>query len=126
MNNQEAKKILQRDLEILIENKSLPDGIEAMKVAISALGAIEQFRWERDVAFEQLKELGTQFGLKTDGMKAVNLDELAESVEDKMTYMCGCRNCIETVTQIIKGERKPFDSQCNECWNKDCKSRNSN
>ena len=48
MNNQEAKKILQRDLEILIENKSLPDGIEAMKVAISALGAIEQFRWERD------------------------------------------------------------------------------
>ena len=35
MNNQEAKKILQRDLEILIENKSLPDDtIEKNAMAI--------------------------------------------------------------------------------------------
>lgn len=102
------------------------DEIEVVRQAMTALGAIGQYKWERDVAFKQLNELGTQFGLKTDGMKAVNLDELAESVEDKMTYMCGCRNCIETVTQIIKGDRKPFDSQCNECGNKDCKSKNGN
>lgn len=66
MNFQEARKILQRDLDILIENKSLPDGIEAMKTAIMALGAIEQIRWERDVAIEQLHELGYEFGEKID------------------------------------------------------------
>ena len=37
MTREEAKKILQRDLKILEGNKSLPDGIEAMKVAIQAL-----------------------------------------------------------------------------------------
>lgn len=78
MNNQEAKKILQRDLIILIENKSLPDGIEAMKVAIYALGAIEQIRWERDVAVSQLEELGLSLGQKVDHVK----DEEAEDEED--------------------------------------------
>lgn len=37
MTREEAKKILQRDLKILERNKSLPDGIEAMKVAIESL-----------------------------------------------------------------------------------------
>ena len=41
--------------------------------------------------------------------------ELANSVTEKMTYMCGCRNCITTVEQIILNDRKPFDSQCNDC-----------
>ena len=71
MTNQESKKILQRDLAILIENKSLPDSIEAMKVAISALGAIEQYKWERDVAVSQLKEIGVEFGEKTDKIQKV-------------------------------------------------------
>ena len=84
MNNQEAKKILQRDLAILIENKSLPDGIEAMKVAISALGAIEQFRWERDVAIGQLRELGLSLGANTEEIqKAVNIyKKIPEVIEE--------------------------------------------
>lgn len=82
---------------------------------------LNQYMWERDVAISQLEELGLGFGQKVDGMKAVNVNKLAESIEDKMTYMCGCRNCIETVTQIIKGDRRPFDSQCNECNNEECK-----
>lgn len=41
--------------------------------------------------------------------------ELANSVTEKMTYMCGCRNCITTVEQIILNDRKPFDSQCDDC-----------
>ena len=69
MNNQEAKKILQRDLAIMIENKCLPDDIETIKIAISALGAIEQFRWERDIAIEQLSELGLGLGQKVDHVK---------------------------------------------------------
>lgn len=69
MTIEEAKKILLRDLQILIDNKSLPDGIEAMNVAISALGTIEQVRWERDVAVSQLNELGLSLGQKVDHVK---------------------------------------------------------
>lgn len=43
------------------------------------------------------------------------LIEIANDVEEKMMHMCGCKNCIETVTQIIKGDRKIFDSKCEEC-----------
>lgn len=95
MNNQEAKKILQRDLAILIENKSLPDGIEAMKVAISALGAIEQFRWERDVAISQLEELGLSLGQKVDGVKEAIDKQVAEDIVVEKyfygeNYYCPC------------------------------------
>lgn len=69
MTIEEAKEILQRDLQILIDNKSLPDGIEAMNVAISALGTLEQVRWERDVAVSQLNELGLSLGQKVDHVK---------------------------------------------------------
>ena len=58
MDYTEAKKILKRDLNIMVENNSLPDWIEAMKTAIIVLGAIEQIKWERDLAIEQLHELG--------------------------------------------------------------------
>lgn len=37
MDYNEAKKILKRDLNIMVENNSLPDGIEAMKTAIIVL-----------------------------------------------------------------------------------------
>lgn len=43
------------------------------------------------------------------------LEELADEVEDKMTYMCGCKNCIETVKRIIKDDVKPFDMYCDSC-----------
>ena len=85
MTNQEAKKILQRDLSILIEDKSLLDGIEAMKVAISALGAIEQYKWERDVAISQLEELGLTFGEKIDGVYLTH-DQYNELLEYRYRY----------------------------------------
>ena len=37
---------------------------EAVDMAISALGVIDQYRWERDIAVEQLKELGYELGEK--------------------------------------------------------------
>lgn len=102
MNNQEAKKILQRDLEILIENKSLPDGIEAMKLAISALGAIEQFRWERDVAIGQLRELGLELGLKTDDVQqAINFKKYFDEL-----YGEG----LEVANWHLNGDLEPFDN----------------
>ena len=89
MTNQEAKKILERDLSILIENKTLPDGIEAMKVAISALGAIEQFRWERDIAIGQLEELGLSLGQKIDGVYLTH-DQYNELLEYRYRYESLC------------------------------------
>ena len=83
--------------------------IEALKVAAYVLGIIEQ------LPVEQLEDLGISLGKKVYNIKAIDINELAEGIEEKMTYMCGCKNCIETVTQIIKDERKPFDSKCNEC-----------
>ena len=37
MKENKAIKILQRDLQIQLENKALPDGIEAIQIAIQAL-----------------------------------------------------------------------------------------
>ena len=48
-------------------------------------------------------------------------EELANAIEEKMTYMCGCRNCITKVTMIIKDDVKPFESQCENC-NIECRS----
>lgn len=44
------------------------DELKIIEQAMSALIAIEQFRWERDVAIEQLNELGIGFGQKIDGV----------------------------------------------------------
>ena len=42
-------------------------------------------------------------------------DVLANRVEEKMEYMCGCRNCIENVKMIITDQVKPFKNYCAEC-----------
>ena len=122
MTIQEARK------EIIESGVNLGAGdyidIEALKVAVNALGAIEQIIWERDVAIEQLNELGLSLGQKVDDVKVINLNELTKNVEEKMTYMCGCRNCIETITQVIKGERKPLESHCSQCGKfEECKEK---
>ena len=89
MNNEEAKKILKRDLDIMIKNKCLPDGIESMKIAISALGAIEQYKWERDVAISQLEELGLGLGQKIDGVYLTH-DQHNELLEYRYRYESLC------------------------------------
>ena len=38
--------------------------IKAIDHAINCVGAIEQIKWERDIAIQQLNELGHQFGEK--------------------------------------------------------------
>ena len=44
MTESEAIKILQRDLQIQLENKALPDGIEAIQIAIQALEKKEKIK----------------------------------------------------------------------------------
>ena len=119
MNNQEANEILQRDLEILIENKSLPDGIEAMKVAISALGAIGQYKWELDVAISQLEELGLSLGQKVDHVKeAIDKQVIKDVIAEKYfygeNYYCPCcRNYLGADHNNLKDVK-----YCDKCGQK--------
>ena len=38
--------------------------LQALSHAITCVGAIEQIKWERDIAIQQLNELGYEFGEK--------------------------------------------------------------
>ena len=49
-------------------------------------------------------------------------EDIANAVVAKIAEMCGCRNCMIEIEQIIKGERKPFENQCAECT-VDCSDR---
>lgn len=39
-----------------------------LRQAMNALGCLEQYRWERDIAISQLEELGIGLGEKIDGV----------------------------------------------------------
>lgn len=59
MTENKAIKILQRDLQIQLENKALPDGIEAIQIAIQALEKQKKIK----EAFEKWKtETGGYYG----------------------------------------------------------------
>ena len=65
MTNEEVRSNLEKLLQ-LYDDGMIDFSIirESIKVAISALGAIDQYKRERDIAVEQLKELGYQLGEK--------------------------------------------------------------
>lgn len=44
---------------------------------------------------------------------------LAEQVTEKMEYMCGCLNCINTVSSLINKDFKPRVSSCEDCHRKE-------
>lgn len=52
------------DCDLCYKQGTTGDQGEALGVAISALATIDQFRWERDLAIEQLKGLGYELGEK--------------------------------------------------------------
>ena len=90
MTIEEAKKILQIDLKIMEKHKCSSNSTEPVKMAISALGAIEQYRWERDVAISQLEELGLSLGQKVDGVY-LTYDKYNELLEYKYMYEDLCK-----------------------------------
>ena len=63
----------------------------ALDKAISGLACIEQFRWERDVAISQLKDLGFQLGQKTEEYACVTKEEYERLLEYKAMYEDLCR-----------------------------------
>lgn len=60
-------------IEILKKNSQYATA-KATEEAFSALIALEQIRWERDIAIGQLEELGIGFGQKIDGVYLIGVD----------------------------------------------------
>ena len=72
MTNKEAIEQLKERLAITDYRQQIPEYYEAIEMAIAALercNVIEQYRWERDIALEQLKEIGCGFGQNMDDVK---------------------------------------------------------
>ena len=77
-----AVKILERNTQYATAN--------AVKQAFSALVVLEQIRWERDIAIEQLAELGLSFGQIING-KYLSKEEYDELLEYKYMYEDLCK-----------------------------------
>lgn len=101
MTNQEAKILIKRTIPK--GNSAIDIQLRgALELAISALGAIEQFRWERDVAIGQLRELGLELGLKTDDVQqAINFKKYFDEL-----YGEG----LEVANWHLNGDLEPFDN----------------
>ena len=77
-----AVKILERNTQYATAN--------AVKIAFSALVALGQIRWERDIAIEQLAELGLGLGQTIDG-KYLTKEEYDQLLEYKYMYEDLCK-----------------------------------
>ena len=72
MTNKEAIEMFKERLAITDYRKQIPEYYEAIEKAIAALEScilVEQYRWERDIALEQLNEIGCAFGQNMDDVK---------------------------------------------------------
>ena len=80
MKESEAIKILQRDLQIQLENKALPDGIEAIQIAIQALEKQKKIK----EAFEKWKtETGGYYGADDETTRFIStLNQILRSDEE--------------------------------------------
>ena len=73
MTAQEAIKMLKYNSNVIhktINGETDINEVEALDMAITALGAIEQIQWERDVAIKQLNDLG--YGLSEKPREELN------------------------------------------------------
>lgn len=64
--------------------------VKAVDIAFSSLIVLEQIRWERDVAIEQLEEIGVGLGRKMDG-KYLTEEEYNQLLEYKHMYESLCK-----------------------------------
>lgn len=58
---------------------------EALQMAINVMGAFEQVAWERNIAIQQLEELGISLGQKIDGVYLTK-QEYEELLDYKWMY----------------------------------------
>lgn len=96
----EKDRIAFRDNAVkILEDNTQYATANAVKMAFNALGCVEQYRWERDVALEMLGELGLSFGERTDSvylyekmLKADNI-YIVSSIDNKGTHVGRFKKC---------------------------------
>ena len=108
MTESEAIKILQRDLEIQVKNKALPDGIEAIQIAIQALEEVQKYR-----------EIGSIEEFRAAREKQIAKKPMMKPYFDDMEeeYLC-CPTCGEILTDRIPMDNKDFYFHCLNCGQK--------
>ena len=94
--------LLERNEAIKYINAQLEDGyvdvggvheeneVEILKDAMRALACINQYKWERNIAIDQLEELGIGFGQKIDGVY-LSMEEYEKLLEYKFMYEDLCK-----------------------------------
>lgn len=80
-------KALQNAIRALVEIQNYKQ-LGTLDEVKSKIGAFEQVRYERDVALEQLKEIGCEFGQKMDEVKSA----LEKQVKKKPVFHDNCGN----------------------------------
>ena len=72
MTREEAINILMDAYSSIVETSGRCCGKTNFRTALlmgaQSIGALEQYKWERDIALMQLEELGISFGEKIDGV----------------------------------------------------------
>lgn len=79
MTIEDIKEYRKNAIDILKRNDQHATA-KAVDIAFSSLIIFDQIRWERDIALEQLSELGIGFGEKIDGvyLSKEEYDEMLE------------------------------------------------
>jgi hypothetical protein len=90
MTREDMKYYKENTVKILEEHTQYATA-KAVKIAFNALGCVEQFRWERDIAFEMLEDLGLSFAEKTDDKCVITKEEYQELLEYKFMYEALCK-----------------------------------
>lgn len=127
-----CKKVLKKSCSPAFKDLRCGDVIE-FSVEIKAVGRNKgtyatyikcfnlQTKKESSLSFNQIGRTLNCFEFE----EINDLINMANEVEDKMEYMCGCRNCINSVTRIIRGDGGAYSSACEECSKyEDCNKNN--
>ena len=72
--------------------------LQALDLAINCTGAIEQIKWERDIAIQQLNKLGYQFGEKIRPMNAEDFNKAL--ISDELKTEC------EKADKLFKADKE--------------------
>lgn len=93
MTDDEIIKYLEQSIDKYNKNEIFVDNIRLDKLSLDLIK-------HQQAEIEKLK---------------AHINEVADKVEDKMTYMSGCQNLIQTVKKIILGDKTPTESLCDNC-----------
>ncbi len=94
MTNEDIIEYRKNAIDILKKNDQHATA-KAVDLAFGSLFTFEQIKWERDIAIEQLNELGISFAEKIDG-KYLTKEEYNQLLEYKNYYEESCDRMEDT------------------------------